>query len=246
MDLILSDLHANLHALRVVLRCVRRKPIRRFVILGDLVGYGAHPNQVLERVRTLRPSVILRGNHDRACVHLEQGTHFSLPAQISCLWTRGRLSLRNAAWLAGLPEGPISLGPDLLAAHGAPHDEDAYLLQERDAALAFQRFHERLCFFGHTHHAGGWELDPVTGRVRSVPAEPGRWTPLDPSRRYLINPGSVGQPRDRNPQLSFMTYDPERHRVKWHRLDYDVEGAAKAILAEDLHVSLAERLFLGT
>ncbi len=246
MDLILSDLHANLHALRVVLRYVRRKPIRRFVILGDLVGYGAYPNQVLERVQALRPCVILRGNHDRACAHLDEGHHFSLPAQIACLWTRSRLSPRNARWLRSLPKGSRSLGPELLAAHGAPHDEDAYLLQERDAAWAFTRFQERLCFFGHTHHAGGWEWEPATGRVQGLQVEPGRWVDLDPNRRYLINPGSVGQPRDRDPRASFLTYDPDRHRVKWHRMDYDIEAAARAILDADLHVSLAERLYLGT
>lgn len=246
MDLILSDLHANLHALRTVLRFARRRAVGRFVLLGDLVGYGAHPNQVLDRVRELRPRVALRGNHDRACAFEGEGLQFSLPARLACAWTRQHLSRENLRFLQELPEGPLRLAPDVLAAHGAPYDEDAYLLHDRDAAQAFASFDGRLCFFGHTHHAGGWELDPATHRLKSLRLEPGVWTPLDPARRYLLNPGSVGQPRDRDPRLSFMAYDPQRHRVKLHRLDYDTRGAGRAILAAGLHATLAERLLAGT
>lgn len=246
MDLILSDLHANLHALRTVLRFVRRRAVRRFVLLGDLVGYGAHPNQVLDRVRALRPRVAIRGNHDRACASEGQGGNFSLPARMACAWTRSHLSRENLRFLQELPEGPLRLEPEYLIAHGAPHDEDVYLLHDRDAAQAFASFGERLCFFGHTHHAGGWELDPATHRLRAVRLEAGTWIALDPAKRYLLNPGSVGQPRDRDARLSFLAYDPLRHRVKLHRLEYDFHGAGQAILAAGLHATLAERLQAGT
>mgnify|MGYP001768431153 FL=1 len=246
MDLILSDLHANLHAFRTVLRFARRRAVRRFVLLGDLVGYGAHPNQVLDRLRRLHPRVMLRGNHDRACAYEGEGTHFSLPARLACAWTRRHLSRENLRFLQSLPRGPLTLEPGVLAAHGAPWDEAAYLLQDRDASQAFASFEGRLCFFGHTHHPGGWELDPVSHRLRGVRMEPGVWVDLDPARRYLLNPGSVGQPRDRDPRLSFMAYDAQRHRVKLHRLDYDSCGAGRAILAAGLHATLAERLQAGT
>lgn len=245
MDLILSDLHANLHALRVVLRYARRRAIQRFILLGDLVGYGAQPNQVLERVLTLRPRLVVRGNHDRACAFEDQAGSFSLPARLSCAWTRDHLSREHLRLLQELPQGPLWVGDDYQVAHGSPEDEDAYLLHDRDAAHAFDGFTAQACFFGHTHLPGGWELDEGRHTLTSLRLEPGVWFHLKPGCRYLLNPGSVGQPRDRDPRLSFMTYDPKRLRVKLHRMDYDHRGAARAITAAGLHPTLAERLQHG-
>ena len=245
MDLILSDLHSNLHALRAVLRFARRRSIQRFVFLGDLVGYGAQPNHLLDKVRDLKPRFLVRGNHDRACCGLDSAETFSLPARHASAWTRDRLRPENQRLLAEAPRGPLWVGEDYQIAHGSPEDEDAYLLHIHEVGPAFDAFEGSLCFFGHTHLPGCFELDETLGRLNWIHLEPGAWFELQPQCRYLVNPGSVGQPRDRDPRVSFMTYDPRRRRVRLHRLDYDHKGAARAILAAGLSPSLAERLSQG-
>lgn len=245
MDLILSDLHSNLHALRAVLRFARRRAIHRFVLLGDLVGYGANPNQLLDKVRELRPRSMVRGNHDKVCAGLEPDASFSLPARQAADWTRERLRQDNWRFLAELPVGPAWVGEDYMIAHGSPMDEDAYLLHMREISQAFDAFQGQLCFFGHTHLPGCFELDELRGQLNWICPAPGEWFQLQPHCRYLVNPGSVGQPRDRDPRVSFMTFDPKGRRLRLHRLDYDVKGAAKAILAAGLHHNLADRLSQG-
>lgn len=245
MDLILSDLHSNLQALQAVSRFARRRPIRCFVILGDLVGYGAHPNQVLDRVLAFKPKVMIRGNHDKVCAGIEEPIGFSVPARHSALWTRTRLRADHRHRLQELEQGPRWVGEDYVIAHGSPRDEDAYLLSTREALAAFESFEGRLCFFGHTHLPGVYELDEEIHSLHWMALEPEAWFSLRPGCRYLVNPGSVGQPRDRDQRTSFMTYDPRRLRLRLHRLDYDHEGAAQAILDAGLHPALAERLMRG-
>lgn len=245
MDLILSDLHSNLHALRAVLRFTRRRAIHRFVFLGDLVGYGAHPNQLLDKIRDLRPRFLVRGNHDKVCADLEPDNSFSLPAKQAADWTREKLRQDNWRFLVDLPVGPLWVGEDYMIAHGSPMDEDAYLLHMREISQAFDAFQGQLCFFGHTHLPGCFELNEALGQLNWICLQPGEWFSLQPQCRYLVNPGSVGQPRDRDPRVSFMTFDPKRRRLRLHRLDYDVKGAARAILAAGLHPNLADRLGQG-
>ncbi len=245
MDLILSDIHANLHALRVVLRYAKRRAVSRFVILGDLVGYGAQPNQVLDRVQELKPRIIVRGNHDRACAWIDEDANFSLPARMAATWTRERLTRDHLRFLQEIPEGPAWVGDEYEVAHGSPMDEDAYLLHPREALRAFEGFSSQLCFFGHTHLPGGFELDEVQGSLAWISLIPGEWFQMREGCRYLINPGSVGQPRDRDNRLSFVSYDPKRKRMRLHRMEYDFAGAAKCIRAAGLHPNLAERLYHG-
>ena len=245
MDLILSDIHSNLHALRTVLRYARRRAIERYVFLGDLVGYGANPNEVLDLVRQLEPRVMVRGNHDRACITPGVDMSFSLPARSAVNWTKTQLTEENAWFLEGVASGPQWVGEDYQIAHGSPLDEDAYLLHPREALGAFDGFPSNLCFFGHTHLPGGYELDDQAQRLSMLTFEPGEWFNLRENCKYLLNPGSVGQPRDRDPRVSFMTYDPARQRLNLHRIDYDHAGAARAIRAAGLHSNLAERLQHG-
>lgn len=245
MDLILSDIHANLHALRVVLRYARRRAIERFVFLGDLVGYGAQPNQVLDTVQSLKPRVMVRGNHDRACAYPNEDDCFSLPARMAAAWTRDKLRREHQRFLQELPQGPVWVGEDYQICHGSPLDEDAYLLHSSDALHAFEGFTSQVCFFGHTHMPGAYILDERAQVMAWVLLEEGQWFHLEEGCRYLVNPGSVGQPRDRDPRVSFVSYDARRRRLKLHRIPYDHPGAAKAILSAGLHPNLAERLHHG-
>ena len=245
MDLIFSDLHANLHAMRAMLRFARRRGIQRFVSLGDLVGYGPHPNQVLDRVLQLRPRILVRGNHDRVCSSGREMDGFNGPARQSAEWTHNRLRDDLRRTLLDMPEGPIAVEGGYLVAHGSPADEDTYLLGSREVAEAFESFEGPLCFFGHTHLPGCWELDEASHALHWIDMDPEAWMPLRPGCRYLANPGSVGQPRDRDNRASFMTCDMRRQRIRLHRLDYDWDAEAKAILAAGLHPSLATRLASG-
>jgi predicted phosphodiesterase len=241
--LIFSDVHASVDALEAVLRSVRRKRFDVIVSLGDLVGYGAAPNQVIEMVRRLRGDVRhIRGNHDKVASGVEEGLGFNPVALAAARWTRNRLSEANRRFVAALPQGPV-LENGFLYAHGSPLDEDAYIFSERDAAEVFRIATFDICFFGHTHVAGCFvHRDGVT---QSLPREPRSAVLLEPGTRYLINPGAVGQPRDRDPRAAFVVYDSERRMVQWHRVDYPVGRAQARILRAGLPKVLADRLSLG-
>ncbi len=245
MDLIFSDLHANLHAFRVMMRFARRRGIQRFVSLGDLVGYGPHPNQVLDRIFKLRPRVLVRGNHDRVCGSGQEMEGFNGPARQSAEWTHNRLRDDLRRMLVEMPMGPVVVEDAYVVAHGSPGDEDTYLLGPRDVGEAFECFEGPLCFFGHTHLPGCWELDEASHALRWIEMEPEVWLPLRPGCRYLANPGSVGQPRDRDNRASFMTCDARQKRIRLHRLEYDWDAVAKDVLAAGLPPSLATRLAVG-
>jgi predicted phosphodiesterase len=242
--LILSDIHSNLHALEAVLNFVRRRNFQSVLVLGDLVGYGAHPDAVVDRVRGLKTlHTILRGNHDRVVVREGEEQAFNLPAIAAVLWTRKNLTARNQAFLETLSRGPVRVDGFTLC-HGSPVDEDQYVLSEREAWMSFQSVPTDLIFFGHSHVPCGFALDH--GRVDAfLVAGPHFHFTLKRNVRYMINPGSVGQPRDGNPEASFCIYDARRRAVTFFRVPYDVAGAQEAILNAGLPPNLAHRLALG-
>jgi predicted phosphodiesterase len=245
--LVISDLHSNSDALRAVLTHVKRKRIERVFCLGDFVGYGAQPNQVLDQVRTIRADkIFVRGNHDRVVAGFEDGEAFNHAARSAALWTRDRLSGPNRDFLKKLPIGPIDVGEGVIVCHGSPVDEDQYLFSEADAYNTLQRFPEaRLIFFGHTHLPAVFSVgnNPrLSAKIYRQPAT----VKLDPTRRYLINPGSVGQPRDRNTMAASLLYDSEKQTVQFLRVEYDIESAQLAILRAGLPRILADRLSYGT
>ncbi len=149
--LILSDIHSNLEALTAVLRRVRRKRFDRVIVLGDLVGYGADPNPIVDRVRKLKKMTIIRGNHDKVCSGVENGEMFNKIALESARWTEEKLLPRHRKWLAALPQGPLTVDGILAISHGTPLDEDAYIFGEIEALNMFQYFETPVCFFGHSH-----------------------------------------------------------------------------------------------
>jgi predicted phosphodiesterase len=242
--LILSDIHANREALTAVLARVRRKRWDKTVVLGDLVGYGAHPNQVVDTVRGLRPLVAIRGNHDKVCSGVEDGEMFNRVALQAALWTRQRLTISNHRWLYGLPQGPAIVDGAFAIAHGTPIDEDAYIFGEIEALNVFRQTTFPLCFFGHSHFPVVFGLSSEAIHTVLTSGTAFRFR-LEPGMRYLVNPGSIGQPRDGNPQASFAMFDTDTRTVTVYRVPYRIERAQQKILAAGLPRPLADRLALG-
>jgi len=242
--LILSDIHANCEALTAVLAHVRRKRWDRAVVLGDVVGYGANPNQAVDMVKGLKPLAAIRGNHDKVCSGIEDGEMFNRVALQAALWTRRRLTPSNLRWLQALPEGPIVVDGAFAASHGTPIDEDAYIFGEIEALNVFRQTTFPLCFFGHSHFPVIFGLSPDA--IQTVlTTSPSFHFRLEPGVRYLVNPGSIGQPRDGNPLASFAMFDSATRSVSVHRVPYKLERAQRKIIEAGLPRPLADRLALG-
>jgi predicted phosphodiesterase len=242
--LILSDIHSNKEALSAVLTFVRRKHWDKAVFLGDLVGYGANPNQTVDMLRRLRPLTGIRGNHDKVCSGLENGELFNRIALEAAMWTRRKLTRANLTWLRSLPRGPVMVDNAFAISHGTPIDEDAYIFGEIEALNVFRNTNFDLCFFGHSHFPVIFSLSPeaITTTLTIAPSFKFK---LKPGVRYLINPGSIGQPRDGNPLASFAIFDSETRTISIHRIAYRIERAQEKILKAGLPRPLADRLGMG-
>ncbi len=243
--LILSDMHGNFEALAAVLRRVRRKRFDAILVLGDLVGYGAAPNQVVEAIRDLPGTVHrIRGNHDKVVSGLESGENFNHAALAAARWTSEHLTKANLRFVRELAQGPLRLPQGFAICHGSPLDEDQYVFSMFDAWEIFESFDADLIFFGHTHVPSMFAVRGRETQVALLRGASGAIV-LEPGTRYLINPGSVGQPRDRDPRAAYMSYDSDRGRIRWHRVGYPIGRAQQRILKAGLPRVLAERLALG-
>lgn len=237
--LILSDVHANLEALEAVLGDAQGA-YDRILCLGDLAGYGADPNAVIDWARTHVASIV-RGNHDKVCCGLDSLDHFQPAARASSLWTQAALTPGNLDYLQKLPRGPLRF-EDFELVHGSPLDEDEYLISLSDVAPLREFVETHLTFFGHTHVQGGFLL--ARGGVKRI--TPGLTLELERDHFYLINPGAVGQPRDGDPRAAYVLYSPEQRVLEYRRVAYDVEKAAGKIRAAGLPDGLAMRLYSGS
>ena len=243
--LVISDMHGNWDAFAAVLRRVRRQRFDAILVLGDLVGYGAGPNQVVEAVKNLEGDVyVVRGNHDKVVCELEDGSNFNQPALAAARWTTDRLTPANMRYVRQMPVGPMEVSPEVHICHGSPLDEDTYVFSIYDAYEIFSNYKAPVVFFGHTHipslfvlQSKGIEVAMVQGDSFTLKLEEGN--------RYLLNPGSIGQPRDRDPRASYITYDTESRTVRWQRVDYAIAKAQERILRSGLPKVLADRLSLG-
>jgi diadenosine tetraphosphatase ApaH/serine/threonine PP2A family protein phosphatase len=242
--LILSDLHSNREALEAVARDVKGS-YAQALCCGDLVGYGADPNAVVDWVRA-NCAMAVRGNHDRASAGIEVLEWFNPAARAAAAWTQQALTPENREYLGGLPKGPLEVEGFGLA-HGSASDEDEYLLNADEALNAFAYLESRLVFFGHTHVQGGYVWNRA--RVETIPAPLARKRRknlrIEPDCAYLINPGSVGQPRDGDPRAAFAIYDSDTRVVTYRRVTYDVEAAQRKIRDAGLPPVLADRLSAG-
>jgi len=242
--LILSDLHANWEALQAVLEDAAGR-YDRILCCGDLVGYGADPNAIVEWCRA-RVHTVIRGNHDKAVASLEGLEWFNPAAQAATVWTHHQLTGENRAYLAALPRGPLTVDGIALA-HGAPADEDEYLVDTGEARQAFAYTERPVTFFGHTHIQGGFRSSRRRTEKIGRPGARAKEAVLDlePDTYYLINPGSVGQPRDGDPRAAYVLYDPADGFLCFRRVEYPVELAQRKIRQAGLPDLLAVRLAAG-
>lgn len=250
---LISDLHANLQAVGAVLSRIDALRVDEIVCLGDVVGYNANPNEVVDELRR-RGIRCVQGNHDAMAASDEAPWEFGSLARGAILWTRRALAPEHRVYLAGLPAWqPIGTGA--VGVHGAPSDRDRYILSVSDAAEEFAVMDAempgvRVVFFGHTHlpvvfREGGGRVAVVwSSRVRGADGQPAA-VDLAPGARYLVNPGGVGQPRDGIVTAPYAVYDDAAGTVSFERVSYDVEACAAAVEKAGLDPRLAERLRHG-
>lgn len=267
--LLISDIHANLEALEA---CLKAAPAHDYVFnLGDIVGYGASPNEVTAISRELG-KVFVRGNHDKACTGVTGVQDFNTTAATAALWTMHHLQPDNLEWLRKLPSGPVHITqlplaepasageppatpPHTLAVpvecvHGSPIDEDEYLLDLKDAVGSLVHQSALITFFGHSHIQGAFSGNGAEW----MGLRPDYKTDDEPETfvmglrkdyRYLINPGSIGQPRDNDWRAAFAIYDTEAGNITFHRVPYDLKTTQKKIMDAKLPERLAIRLQIG-
>jgi predicted phosphodiesterase len=247
--LLLSDIHSNLEALEA---CLAAAPTFDAIVnLGDVVGYGASPNEVTTRVRELGGTFV-RGNHDKVVAGLESVESFNPIAGLAALWNREQLAAHHLDWVRALPKGPVTLTgiTGVQFVHGAPEDEDRYVVTVQDALGTLATSDPSVTFFGHTHIQGLFSLhagfaENIHPEYASVGNKESWETQLEADSTYMINPGSIGQPRDGDWRAAFAMFDSENRTVIFYRVPYDVRSAQERILAANLPARLATRLAAG-
>ncbi len=243
--LVLTDIHANLEALDACLAHSKPRGYDAVLCLGDLVGYGADPNAVVERVQALKPVAIVRGNHDKVACGIDQAEGFNAVARHAARWTLEQLTPDYREWLAALPEGPTEVDDLVEICHGSPFDEDAYIFDELDAVRALKTASRPVCLFGHTHYPISFELSDESFETIGPPFTAETELELKPGSKYLINPGSVGQPRDGDWRAAYGIADTTKRRFELFRLSYPIEEAQAKVIKAGLPEVLAQRLAVG-
>lgn len=238
---IISDVHANIEALNSFFESLEDNPVDKIVCLGDLVGYNASPNECIDLIREKKIACVM-GNHDSRAAGLEDLTDFNLLASDAIEWTKTVLTEENKAYLAGLPRS-LRVDKAFYAVHGSVRDTDSYIYGAADALRNFELLEKvrgmNICFFGHTHV-------PISylGKNGSVRMNLDTTVRLK-TANYLINPGGLGQSRDKDPRGSYAVYDTETSEVTFHRVEYDIAATVEKITEAGLSPRLAERLKLG-
>jgi len=238
---VLSDIHGNLEALRAVLR--ELSGVDAYLCLGDLVGYGPNPNECVETVRALGSVHCVVGNHDLAAIGKYATDWFNFYAREAIMWTQEELSEPNRAFLASLPTKTTV--PGAVVVHGSLPDPMEYLVGEAEARSTFEAMTEPLCLVGHTHVAEYYWRENYSGEIGHALLTKGGRIELQLGRRYIVNPGGVGQPRDGNPRASYAVWDTSQEVVEVRRVNYPLNLTQRRMKQLGLPSALAERLGVG-
>src|SRR6476646_1933366 len=221
---VLSDVHSNIEALEA---CTRRAKLAGYDAVyccGDIVGYGPNPVEAIDAIRDLG-AVTIRGNHDRVAASQDEASEFNPHARRAVFWTRSVLPESYRNYLASLPVGPLSIGDTAQLVHGAITHEDDYIFTGADAAANLMLSQKKMTFFGHSHFPVAYANDAAGNPATPPTYEFDEFTAVrcDGNQRFLVNPGSVGQPRDSDPRASFLIWDQERARLEFYRVEYPIE-----------------------
>jgi predicted phosphodiesterase len=235
---IIADIHANLEALQVVLEDIKAQRCTHYACLGDVVGYNANPKECLDTIRNMGMPCV-KGNHDEYCSIDTNLEGFNPHAAEAVNWTRRQLTEEDRQWLRELKYIRLVASFSIVHATLDGPQRWGYVFDRLAAAASFTYQNTTVCFFGHTHVPVAFIRDTVVrgGTYSKFKVEPGR--------KYFINVGSVGQPRDNNPKAAYVTYDLDEGLIELHRLDYDIPTAQAKIRAAGLPERLAERLAIG-
>ncbi|MFA5203757.1 MAG: metallophosphoesterase family protein [Lentisphaeria bacterium] len=237
---ILGDIHANIEALQAVLHKCRELGVDKYLCIGDLVGYNASPRECVELVRSMNMEVVLKGNHDEQATAGTRLAGFNPQAAMAIEWTRQQLTDDQCGWLSALPMLK-NLGAKMTVVHATLDmpEKWGYIFDPLTAAASLHYQFTQLCFFGHTHVPLAFDK---FGDVKGGPFEEVR---IQAGHKYMINCGSVGQPRDGDPRASFITYAPDENLVRLYRVEYDIASTQQRIRQAGLPERLWQRLALG-
>ncbi|MGI8820055.1 MAG: metallophosphoesterase family protein [Chthoniobacterales bacterium] len=235
---IFSDLHGNLEAAQAVIADAQEQECTHFVCLGDLVGYNANPHECVALVQALDCPVV-KGNHDEQASLEESSRDFNELAEQAINWTRANLTAADKQWLADLRLTRQVRDFTIVHATLDTPAEWGYVFNNLDAVASFTYQHTPVCFFGHTHVAGAFVRDGGVKRVKTEQLT------IEPGKKYFINTGSVGQPRDGDSRAAYCVYHTEAQMVEQRRIRYDMAAAQRKIRQAGLPRLLAERLELG-
>jgi diadenosine tetraphosphatase ApaH/serine/threonine PP2A family protein phosphatase len=239
---IFSDIHGNVDALDAVLDDILAASPDKLICLGDLVGYGASPNECVRKVRESGAEVV-QGNHDQAAITLKDIQYFNDYARAAILWTHAALTEESTDYLSALPF--VITVPGIRFVHASPLEPEQweYVLSINQAAEQLEAFTEAICFIGHSHYPGLFRKDGA--RILQIDFPANETVQLAPEGRYLVNVGSVGQPRDNDWRAAWTEYDDTTRSIRLHRLEYPVDVAQARILEAGLPAFLAQRIGSG-
>ena len=235
---IIADIHGNLEAFQVVLEDIRAQNATHIVCLGDVVGYNANPKECLQIVREMNIPCV-KGNHDEYCSSEDHLEGFNPHAAEAVHWTREQLNAEDKRWLRELKYSRMAANMTLVHATLDAPERWGYVFDKLAAAASFPYQNTQMCFFGHTHVPVAFMRDTVVrgGTYSKFKTEAGK--------KYFVNVGAVGQPRDNNPKTGYVVYDVDEGTIELRRLEYDIATAQKKILEAGLPPRLAERLAFG-
>lgn len=241
--LVISDIHSNLEAFEKLLNIKKVKEVDKILFLGDLVGYGSNPNEVIDLFRSLKNVAYIRGNHDKVVAGIESSSLFNPVAAFSAEWSKHNITKENLEFLKNIEMGPKVVDHFSTICHGSVFDEDYYVFSIFEASESMKSMKTSVGFYGHTHFPVMYLLR--NNKIDTVPFVKDTKIKLDANTKYLLNPGSIGQPRDKDPRPSYIIFDSNKKELLFQRFSYSIKKTQKKIRDAGLPDVLASRLESG-